>query len=81
MSFAVSLKSISLGAIPILTGGSNYKKWRRKIELLLTLNEFDIALDMPKPATLIDKSTKSEKAKFERWTRSNKVALSILKVA
>ena len=62
--------------MPILTGGSNYRKWRREIELLLTLNEYDIALDMPQPAALTDKSTKAEKVEFERWTRANKVALS-----
>ncbi|KAM2808794.1 hypothetical protein PS2_043635 [Malus domestica] len=75
---AASLKTINLAAVPILTGGSNYRKWRREIELLLTLNEYDIALDMPQPAALNDKSTKSEKVEFERWTRANKVALSIL---
>ncbi|KAM1088384.1 hypothetical protein ACFX19_016501 [Malus domestica] len=75
---AASLKTINLAAVPILTGGSNYRKWRREIELLLTLNEYDIALNMPQPAALNDKSTKSEKVEFERWTRANKVALSIL---
>ena len=45
---------------------------------LLTLNEYDIALDTPQPAPLTDKSSKVEKVKFERWTRANKVALSIL---
>ncbi|XP_048424645.1 uncharacterized protein LOC125470144 [Pyrus x bretschneideri] len=75
---AASLKTINLAAVPILTGGSNYRKWRREIELLLTLNEYDIALDMPQPATLNDKSTKSEKMEFERWTRANKVSLSML---
>ncbi|CAN6718439.1 unnamed protein product [Malus baccata var. baccata] len=64
--------------VPILTGGSNYKKWRREIELLLTLNEYDIALDTPQPAPLTDKSSKAEKVEFKRWTRANKVALSIL---
>lgn len=56
---------------------SNYKKWCREIKLLLTLNEYDIALDTPRPET--DKSTKTEKADFERRTKANKVALSILK--
>ena len=45
---------------------------------LLTLNEFDIALDMPQPPMLTDKSTKSEKIEHERWMRANKIALSIL---
>ncbi|KAM1804497.1 hypothetical protein ACFX12_030351 [Malus domestica] len=69
---------MNLAAVPILTGGSNYKKWRREIELLLTLNEYDIALDTPQSAPLTDKSSKAEKVEFERWTRANKVALSIL---
>ena len=78
LSSAVSLKTLNLAAVPILTGGSNYKRWRREMELLLTLNEYDIALDTPQPAPLTDKSSKAEKVEFERWTRANKVALSIL---
>ncbi|XP_050136183.1 uncharacterized protein LOC126611914 [Malus sylvestris] len=77
-SSAVSLKTMNLVVVPILIGGSNYRNWRREIELLLTLNEYDIALDTPQPAPLTDKSTKAEKLEFERWTRANKVALSIL---
>ncbi|TQD69871.1 hypothetical protein C1H46_044597 [Malus baccata] len=71
---------MNLANIPILTGGSNYKKWRREIGLLLTLNEFDIALDIPKPV-LTDQSTRAEKVDAERWVRANKVALSILESA
>ncbi|CAN6677523.1 unnamed protein product [Malus baccata var. baccata] len=72
------LKTLNLASVPILIGGGNYKRWRHKIGLLLTFNEFDIALDAPWPSPLTDKSTKSEKAEFERWTRANKIALSIL---
>ncbi|XP_050128479.1 uncharacterized protein LOC126605159 [Malus sylvestris] len=71
---------MNLANISILTGGSNYKKWRREIGLLLILNEFDIALDIPKPV-LTDQSTRAEKADAERWIRANKVALSILESA
>ena len=78
LSSAVSLKTLNLADVPILTGGSNYKRWRREMELLLTLNEYDIALDTPQPAPLTDKSSKAEKVEFERWTKANKVALSIL---
>ncbi|XP_070672125.1 uncharacterized protein [Malus domestica] len=78
---AVSLKTFNLASVPILIGGSNYKKWRREIGLLLTLNELDIALDSPKPSELMDKSTKVEKADSERWMRANKIALSILESA
>ena len=46
---AISLRTTNLANILILTEGSNYKKWRREIGLLLTLNEFDVALDTPKP--------------------------------
>ncbi|XP_050148593.1 uncharacterized protein LOC126623677 [Malus sylvestris] len=79
-AFAISLRTMNLANIPILTGGINYKKWRREIGLLLTLNEFDIALDIPKPV-LTDQSTRAEKADVERWVRANKVALSILESA
>ncbi|XP_068322495.1 uncharacterized protein [Pyrus communis] len=78
MPSAVSLKTLNLATVPILIGGSNYKKWRREIELLLKLNEYDIALDNPQLEALTNKSTKAERTEFERWTRANKVALSIL---
>ncbi|XP_050125786.1 uncharacterized protein LOC126603074 [Malus sylvestris] len=74
---AISMRSLNLENILILTGGVNYKKWRRDINLLLTLNEFDIAIDSPRPV-ISDQSTKAERSNFERWTRANKVALSIL---
>ena len=57
---------MNLANILILTGGGNYKKWRREIGLLLTLNEFDIALDTPKPV-LTNQSTRAEKADAERY--------------
>lgn len=75
---AVSLKTINLASVLILTGGSNYKKWRREIGLLQTLNEYDIAPDTPQLQSLTDKSAKDDKAEFERWSRANKVALSTL---
>ncbi|XP_068336541.1 uncharacterized protein [Pyrus communis] len=78
---AVSLKTLNLTTVPILTEGSNYKKWRREIGLLLTLNEFDIALDNLKPLMLTDKSTKSEKAEYEKWMKANKIALSVIESA
>ena len=77
---AISLRTMNLANIPVLTGGGNYKKWRREIGLLLTLNEFDIALETPKPV-INDQSTRAEKADAERWARANKVALSILESA
>ncbi|KAM1602990.1 hypothetical protein ACFX1Z_029648 [Malus domestica] len=77
---AISFRTMNLANIHVLTGGSNYKKWRREIGLLLTLNEFDIALETPK-MILTDQSTRAEKADAERWVRANKVALTILESA
>ncbi|XP_050153837.1 uncharacterized protein LOC126628259 isoform X3 [Malus sylvestris] len=74
---AISMRSLTLANIPILTSGGNYKKWRRDINLLLTLNEFDIAIDSPR-LVISDQSSRVERSDFERWTRANKVALSIL---
>ncbi|CAN6688148.1 unnamed protein product [Malus baccata var. baccata] len=74
---AISMKTLNLANILILTGGSNYEKWRRDINLLLTLNEFDIAIENPKPV-ISDQITRAEKSNYERWSRANKVAFSIL---
>lgn len=62
---AISLKTLNLANIPILTGGSNYKKWRREIGLLLTINEYDIAIDTPRPV-ITNQSTRAEKVDYER---------------
>ncbi|CAN6715445.1 unnamed protein product [Malus baccata var. baccata] len=75
--FAISMKTLNLANILILTGGVNYKKWIRDISLLLTLNEFDIAIDNPK-LVINDQSTRVKKADFEKRTKANKVTLSIL---
>ncbi|KAM2687562.1 hypothetical protein EV2_010319 [Malus domestica] len=75
--FAISMKTLNLANIMILTGGVNYKKWKRDISLLLTLNEFDIAIDNPK-LVINDQSTRVKKADFEKMTKANKVTLSIL---
>ncbi|XP_017178416.1 uncharacterized protein [Malus domestica] len=69
--------TLNLANIPILTRGSNYKKWRRDIGLLLTINEYDIAIDAPKPI-ITYQSTRTKKADHESWMRVNKVAPSIL---
>lgn len=73
------MKILNLANISNLTSASNYKKWRREINLLLTLNEFDISIDNPK-LVITDQSTTTEKSDHKRWTRANKVkvALSIL---
>ncbi|KAB2616984.1 hypothetical protein D8674_012853 [Pyrus ussuriensis x Pyrus communis] len=77
---AISLRTMNLANILILTRGGNYKKWKKEIRLLLALNEFDIALDTPKPV-LTNQSTRVEKADAERWVRANKMAFSILESA
>ncbi|KAM1095085.1 hypothetical protein ACFX2B_009882 [Malus domestica] len=71
------MKTLTLANILILTGGVNYKKWRRDISLLLTLNEFDIAIDNLK-LVINDQSTRVKKTDFEKRTKANKVTLSIL---
>ncbi|CAN6685062.1 unnamed protein product [Malus baccata var. baccata] len=68
---AIYLKTLNLVNILILTGG------RRETGLLLTINEFDIAIDTPRPVITYQR-TKAEKTDYERWTRANRVALSIL---
>ncbi|XP_050119397.1 uncharacterized protein LOC126596775 [Malus sylvestris] len=74
--FAISMKTLNLANISILTGGSNYKKWKRDTNLLLTLNEFDIAIENPKPkpelaveylAAIEKKFKESEKAEVSQY--------------
>ncbi|XP_068328158.1 uncharacterized protein [Pyrus communis] len=61
--------------------GSNYKKWKQDIEILLGLMYYDLAIREEESATLIEESTIEQKVKFEKWEKSNRMGLLIMKKA
>ncbi|KAJ9180621.1 hypothetical protein P3X46_008838 [Hevea brasiliensis] len=43
--------------------------------------DLDLALRVPKPANLTDKSTSDEKREMEKWKKSNRISLMVIKRA
>ncbi|KAK6149946.1 hypothetical protein DH2020_017471 [Rehmannia glutinosa] len=64
--------------IPMLNG-SNFKKWKENILIILGCMDLDYALRVEQPPSLTDASSAEEKRNFEKWERSNRVSLMIIK--
>ncbi|XP_055962341.1 uncharacterized protein LOC130015701 [Mercurialis annua] len=68
----------TINSIPMLSG-SNFKTWKNKVTMVLGCMDLDLALREPCPTPLMDLSSSDELKKFERWDRSNRVSLMIMK--
>ncbi|CAA0839096.1 Unknown protein, partial [Striga hermonthica] len=64
--------------VPTLTG-DNFKTWKESILIHLGCMDLDLALRVDQPASLTEKSTIEEKQCFEKWERSNRLSLMIIK--
>ncbi|CAL9021267.1 unnamed protein product [Prunus brigantina] len=67
----------SINSIEPLTG-SNFKRWKRDLEIALGLLDHDVALREEKPV-LTDESTAEQRLKLERWEKANRICLLIMK--
>ena len=67
-----------MNSIHVLNG-TNFKSWKENIQLVLGCMDIDYALRKDQPASLTDKSSIDEKANFEKWERSNRLSLIMLK--
>ena len=70
--------SANLNNIPILTR-TNFKDWKENILLVLGCMDLDLALRMDEPTPLTDESSSDVIKNFERWDRSNRMSLMIIK--
>ncbi|XP_026409833.1 uncharacterized protein LOC113304928 [Papaver somniferum] len=68
----------SSSRIPILNG-DNYKEWKEKILLYLGCMDLDLAIREDEPPIVIATGTHAEKAAYERWERSNRLSLMLIK--
>ena len=59
--------------------GINFKNWREHIMIVLGCMDLDLAIQIEPLATLIDSNTTKERAYYEKWERSNRVILMIMK--
>ena len=64
--------------IPMLNG-TNFKKWKEHVMIVLECMDLDYALREDRPANLTDASTAEQRAAMEKWERSNRISLMIMK--
>ena len=70
----------NINSIPILNG-SNFKSWQENLLIVLGVMDIDLALRTDHPFPLTDKSTSDEKRDMEKWERSNRMCMMIMKKA
>lgn len=75
---SVSTISANINSIPVLNG-TNFKNWKENIEIVLGCMDLDLALRIEQPASLTDASSPDDKKNFEKWDRSNRMSLMIIK--
>ena len=70
----------SINSIPILNG-TNFKTWHENLHIVLGVMDLDLALRVSSPAPLTVESSSDEKRDIERWEKSNRMCLMIIKKA
>ena len=60
-------------------GGTNFKKWKEQIGIVLGCMDLDYALREPTPTKPTSESTNEQKVLYEKWERSNRMSLMIMK--
>ncbi|XP_047314036.1 uncharacterized protein LOC124917745 [Impatiens glandulifera] len=59
----------------------NFKDWKENIQIVFGCMDMDLAIQTEQPTTPTFISSYKEKAKFEKWKRSNRMILMIIKRA
>ena len=75
---SASVISANVNSIPLLNG-TNFKDWKENVSIVLGCMDLDLALRTDKPAALTAESTADQKRDFEKWDRSNRMCLMIMK--
>ncbi|XP_060210850.1 uncharacterized protein LOC132637837 [Lycium barbarum] len=76
-SLLVSSISGNMNNIPVLNG-TNFKKWKEHIMIVLGSMDLDFVLRFDRPADLNETSTNAQKAAYEKWERSNFMSLIVM---
>ena len=64
--------------IPVLNG-TNFKKWKEHIIIVLRCMDLDYALKENHPPDLTSASTAEQRSTMEKWEQSNRMSLMIMK--
>ncbi|KAL2524684.1 hypothetical protein Adt_09738 [Abeliophyllum distichum] len=75
---SASTISANINSIPMLSG-SNFKDWKENVLIVLGYMDLDLALRIEKLASLTDASSPDDRRNFEKWERSNRMSLMIIK--
>ncbi|KAL2466677.1 hypothetical protein Adt_42528 [Abeliophyllum distichum] len=75
---SASTISANINSIPILNG-SNFKHWKENIMIVLGCMDLDLALRIEQPPALTTESSTEAKRDIEKWDRSNRISLMIMK--
>ena len=78
-NFASNINA-SINSIPMLNG-TNFKTWHENLQIVLCVMDLDLALRVSSPAPLTVESSFDEKRDIERWEKSNRMCLMIIKKA
>ena len=70
--------SANINSIHVLSG-TNFKTWKENLMIVLGCMDLDLALRVGQLAAPTDESFLEEKRDFERWDRSNRMSLMIVK--
>ena len=76
-SYASNINA-SINSIPMLNG-INFKTWHENLQIVLGVMDLDLALRVSSPAPLTVESSSDEKRDIERWEKSNRMCLMIIK--
>ncbi|XP_028075147.1 uncharacterized protein LOC114277453 [Camellia sinensis] len=75
---STSVLSNESSRIPFLNG-DNFSNWNDKILLTLGCMELDLALRVDEPPEPTDESSAAEKSAYDKWERSNRLSLMLIK--
>lgn len=64
-----------------MLSGTNFKSWQKNVMIVLGVMDMDLALRVPCLAPLTDTSSADAKRDMERWERSNRMSIMIMKKA
>ncbi|KAB5534361.1 hypothetical protein DKX38_017447 [Salix brachista] len=64
-----------------MVNGSNFKSWKDNLFIVLGVMDLNLALRSNSPPPLTDESTSDEKRDMERWEKSNRMCMMIMKRA
>ena len=68
----------TINSIPMLNG-SNFKSWQENLKIVLKVMDLDLVIRVDSSAPLTDTSTFDQMREMEKWERSNRMCMMIMK--